>query len=348
MSSELTVEQQATNFHTMRHIQTVSKLLHRCVTELLKRADEHDESKLHSPEVELFTEFTPKLAASVYGSPEYHELRKQMKPALDHHYANNRHHPEFALRDEEWKAVVGYEGLYEVSSHGNVRSLTRVVRRPGPTGDLTINGRDMELFVTPKGYHRLQLNKDGKKRNHLVHRLVAEAFIPNPEGKPDVNHKDSCKDNNRVSNLEWVTCSENLTHAYEEGLKQANVKYVVECEELGIVTFGCTKMEAELRKRGYDKASSAAIWNVINRGGKHLDLEFTASRFERWMNSPVNDMTLIDLLETFCDWKAASLRHNTGNIRKSIEVNAGRFELSPQLVKILENTARLFDDVKEG
>lgn len=158
---KLTVEQQATNFHTMKHIQTVSRILHRVVMELLKRADTHDESKLHSPEVELFTEYTARLATSTYGSPEYNEFRKQMKPALDHHYAHNPHHPEY--------------------------------------------------------------------------------------------HKNG-----------------------------------------------------------------------------------------------INDMTLVDLVEMLADWKGASLRHNNGNIRRSIEINAGRFDISPQLAKILENTVRLFDDIQEG
>ena len=152
----LTLEQRATNFETMRHIQEVQRFLHRFVQELLERADKHDQSKLASPEVEMFAEFTPKLAKSTYGSAEYEGFRKAMGEALTHHYAKNRHHPEHF--------------------------------------------------------------RDG-----------------------------------------------------------------------------------------------------------------------------VNDMNLIDLVEMLCDWKAASMRHNDGNIRRSIEVNADRFKLSPQLVRILENTAELFD-----
>lgn len=102
-------------------------------------------------------------------------------------------------------------------------------------------------------------------------------------------------------------------------------------------------MEKELRTRGYEKARASGVWNSINRGGKHLDLTFTGTRFERWMNSPVNDMNLVDLVEMFCDWKAAGERHHNGNILKSIEVNAGRFHISPQLRRVLENTAKLLD-----
>src|SRR5262245_35896998 len=90
----MTLEEQATNAATRQHIATVQSLLHRVVKELLDRADAHDQSKLATPEVELFTEFTPKLATSTYGSPEYEGFRKAMGPALAHHYAKNRHHPE--------------------------------------------------------------------------------------------------------------------------------------------------------------------------------------------------------------------------------------------------------------
>lgn len=90
----LTQKQQATNFATMRHIESVRNKLNRFVRELLRRGEAHDQSKLGAPEVELFTEYTPKLAACTYGSEEYEQFRKALGPALDHHYAKNRHHPE--------------------------------------------------------------------------------------------------------------------------------------------------------------------------------------------------------------------------------------------------------------
>lgn len=152
MASDLTLEEKATNFDTFRHIERVRNLLNACVVELLRRGELHDQSKLERPEVEIFTEMTAKLKASEYGSDEYNGFLKQMKPALEHHYARNSHHPE--------------------------------------------------------------------------------------------HHKNG-----------------------------------------------------------------------------------------------INDMNLFDIVEMLVDWKAASERHNTGNIRKSIEINANRFGMSPQLTKILENTA---------
>ena len=142
---------------TQKHIELVRKFIRLFTDKLTTRGVDHDRLKLKSPEVEIFTEFTPKLANTTYGSEEYKEFLEQMKPALEHHYANYRHHPEH--------------------------------------------------FV------------DG-----------------------------------------------------------------------------------------------------------------------------VNDMNLIDLVEMICDWKASTLRHNNGNLLKSIEINAQRFGMSEQLTQILINTAKLFDE----
>jgi hypothetical protein len=84
---------------TYKHIATVRAFLHRVVTNLLVRGEGHDLSKLESPEKEIFDEFTPKLAASTYGSDEYTSYLVAMKPALDHHYKANSHHPEFYARE---------------------------------------------------------------------------------------------------------------------------------------------------------------------------------------------------------------------------------------------------------
>ena len=92
--SELTQEHQATNYQTFRHIERVRNLLNAAIHDLLQRAEDHDQSKLGSPEVEVFTECTSRLAGLTYGSDEYKACLADMKPALDHHYRHNRHHPE--------------------------------------------------------------------------------------------------------------------------------------------------------------------------------------------------------------------------------------------------------------
>ena len=326
----MNIKEQATNFTTMRHIERVRNLLNVCIKDIMDRQEKHDQSKLESPEVELFTEYTPKLAGTTFGSEEYNQYKSEMQIALDHHYANNRHHPEFVEYSQVWEPVFGYEALYEVSDLGRIRSLTKA---------------DVELkpHVTPKGYARVSLFKEGKTKNHFVHRIVAATFKGVSELQ--VNHINGLKLDNRINNLEYVTASRNLQHAYDTGLKSPSVKYVVHCDELDLTTFGCNKMEAALRDKGYAKASSAAIHRCITTesDAKHLDLVFTSQNIDEYkeINSPVNSMNLVDLLEMACDWKAASERHNDGNLRKSIEINGKRFEMSAQLIKIFENTVDL-------
>lgn len=110
---------------------------------------------------------------------------------------------------EIWKDVVGYEGMYEVSNKGRVRSLDRKDIR-----GRRVKGKYLKYKKTSRGYLSLQLcGKDC-----LIHRLVAKAFIPNPENKPQVNHIDGDKSNNNVENLEWCTSSENNKHRYRYGL----------------------------------------------------------------------------------------------------------------------------------
>ena len=92
--SNLTKEQEAANYHTFRHIETVRNYLNKFICSLMRRGEKHDQSKLESPEVELFTEMTPLLANLTLGTPEYEESKAKLGPALEHHYAKNRHHPE--------------------------------------------------------------------------------------------------------------------------------------------------------------------------------------------------------------------------------------------------------------
>lgn len=131
---------------------------------------------------------------------------------------------------EIWKPIKDFEGLYEVSSKGKVRSIDRTV--------FTKNGKKMfikgkELFFTKskidkKGHFprmRVQLWKNNKAYLRAVHRLVANAFIPNPNNKQTVNHIDGNPLNNCVSNLEWTTFSENQVHAYKHGLMKVKRNY---------------------------------------------------------------------------------------------------------------------------
>ena len=85
----------STKFHTLRHIEVVRNYINEVIKLLMDRGEKHDQSKMQSPEVEIFTKFTPMLRKSTYGSPEYYENLKEMTVALTHHYSHNRHHPEY-------------------------------------------------------------------------------------------------------------------------------------------------------------------------------------------------------------------------------------------------------------
>ena len=106
---------------------------------------------------------------------------------------------------EHWKVVEGTYGALEVSDLGRVKSNLR-------------DGRILKTVPDKKGYQRLRMTIKREKYSFKLHRLVAEAFVPNPENKPQVNHIDGNKNNNRADNLEWVSNRENAHHAIENGL----------------------------------------------------------------------------------------------------------------------------------
>ena len=107
---------------------------------------------------------------------------------------------------EEWKSIPGYEGIYEVSNLGRVRSVERCDR---------FNRKIVSKILKPNyvsGYLRVGMYKNKTFKYYLIHRLVAQAFLPNPDNLPQVNHKDEDKSNNRVDNLEWCDRSYNMNY----------------------------------------------------------------------------------------------------------------------------------------
>ena len=117
---------------------------------------------------------------------------------------------------EEWKDVEGYEGKYQVSNLGKIKSLIFSNRQAT---------FEQEKILKPqknRNYLQVSLSKNNKIKIINIHRLVAKAFIPNPNNFPQVNHKDGNKMNNNANNLEWCTCSQNIQHAYNNGLMFIN------------------------------------------------------------------------------------------------------------------------------
>ena len=115
------------------------------------------------------------------------------------------------MTEEIWKPVVGYEGLYEVSSYGRVRSLDKYVKYSN--GRINLHkGRILSPGKDTNGYLQVILTCNGKHKSIKVHRLIAQAFIPNPDNLPEVNHLDEDKTNNSVDNLEWCDRNYNLNY----------------------------------------------------------------------------------------------------------------------------------------
>lgn len=120
-----------------------------------------------------------------------------------------------------WKDIEGLEGIYQVSNYGEVRSLERKTKhKDGKVG--FVKTRLMSIFLK-EGYPCVSLCISGKKKQVRVHRLVAMAFLPNPDNKPQVNHIDGVKENNNVNNLEWNTSKENIRHAFSNGLNRGYI-----------------------------------------------------------------------------------------------------------------------------
>jgi len=164
---------------------------------------------------------------------------------------------------ENWKSITGYEGLYEVSDLGRIKSYHR-------NNVTLLNPAKMK-----KGYLRVRLTNKNKGFSPLVHVLVAKAFIPNPENKQQVNHKDGIKWNNNVDNLEWNTQSENQIHARKLGLfgdingENNNYHKLTESDVLQIRSLHGTIRDAEIA-RLYNVTQACVYLIVKRKKWKHI------------------------------------------------------------------------------
>lgn len=187
-----------------------------------------------------------------------------------------------------WKPIEGFEGLYEINNIGEVRSLPREYSYYDPRWNNIVirkhKGSTMKSGKTPAGYRVIPLRKDGRRYCLYIHRLVAQTFIPNPEDKPEVNHKDRNKDNNSVDNLEWVTAKENSQHLlhsdydwgaahrgrhltlehkqklskFFKGRKHANHRYTQNSLNKLLQSRGCQPVRCVTDNKSFRSASNAA------------------------------------------------------------------------------------------
>lgn len=162
---------------------------------------------------------------------------------------------------EIWKDIKGYEGLYQVSNKGRVRGVDRIL-----CNGAKWKGRVLKFKKVSSGYLGVTLCKNNNIDQQLVHRLVADSFIPKEGKKLTVNHKDGVKYNNAAENLEWLSYSGNLQHAYDNRLRKApHEKSVIQYSIDGSYIASFKSMAEASRRTGVNRQDIGAVANKKRR-----------------------------------------------------------------------------------
>lgn len=169
-----------------------------------------------------------------------------------------------------FKPIKGYEGLYKVSDTGEILSIKR------NNGYGSRNEDRVRKFCIKFGYATIVLSKDDKVKTYLVHRIVAEAFIPNPKKLPQINHRDGNKLNNRVSNLEWCDHSWNQTHARKLGIMGGERQK----------TAKLTERDVRAIRRIYPKLSKAELAKAFDIGPSTID-KIIKKEYWKYIDDPM-------------------------------------------------------------
>jgi len=169
---------------------------------------------------------------------------------------------------EIYKDVVGYEGIYQVSNLGNVRSLDRTIKCKNSIR--TYKGCQLKKLKHTAGYLGVNIRRS---KRVLIHRMVAQSFIPNPKNKEFVNHKNGIKADNRVENLEWTTRQENENHAFNTGLKNStgshntmaklNETKVQKIKELSKSNVKCLSSLYKVHRATIQRIINGKIWQHV-------------------------------------------------------------------------------------
>lgn len=159
---------------------------------------------------------------------------------------------------EIWKDIPNYEGIYQVSNLGRIRSLDRYYKIRNSSGTIHYNfckGKILKISKDINGYLHITLYKDANRKIFRVHQLVALCFIENPENKPQVNHIDGNKENNRADNLEYCTIRENHLHAYRTGLHVARKRKCIQKDLSGNIIKIWDSFKQIREELGYDDSA---------------------------------------------------------------------------------------------
>jgi len=161
----------------------------------------------------------------------------------------------------KWTAIAECNGIYYISNHGQVKSYKygkeRILKR----------------VITPKGYWKIDIWLNGKSRSITIHKLVALAFVSNPDNKPQVNHKDGDKLNNDFTNLEWVTPQENIQHAWQNGLCESSRLAIIQYQSKPVID--CTT------GKKYNSLKLACI-DIGEPYSRHQKRHFIKSKLQRF------------------------------------------------------------------
>jgi hypothetical protein len=187
-------------------------------------------------------------------------------------------------QDVQWRPLHGYEGFYEVSDSGSVRSIDRTIDLPD-NKRRKIKGRTLAIKKNRDGYQFVSVSRNGKQETMYVHRAVAKTYLPNPDDLPQVNHLDGNKLNNNVRNLAWVTHPQNVQHCYDTGLcknKGGNHTFAV-----GVIDNSLGQEFSTIKEwceaRGISYSTGRNLLSGYN-GSKTIDLSAIVKQLKRKTN----------------------------------------------------------------